>query len=141
MRGMRITFVPLASFFAHECNPNDSSVIAHVPHVRQTIASTSLLHYIQEAHKLRGTVRIAQEINLQYIDMRQVTTNLTDSQTVTHAHYAKIIRNPVMMIATVMRITTVMMITTVMRITTANMTTTTRYTAMIQKATNDNQRH
>ena len=39
------------SFFAHECNPNDSSVIAHVPHVRQTIASTSLLHYIQEAHK------------------------------------------------------------------------------------------
>ena len=51
MRGMRITFVPLASFFAHECNPNDSSVIAHVPHVRQTIASTSLLHYIQEAHK------------------------------------------------------------------------------------------
>jgi hypothetical protein len=39
------------SFFADECNPNDSSVIAHVPHVRQTIASTSLLHYIQEAHK------------------------------------------------------------------------------------------
>ena len=39
------------SFFAHECNPNDSSVIAHVPHVRQTIASTPLLHYIQEAHK------------------------------------------------------------------------------------------
>ncbi len=39
------------SFFAHECNPHDSSVIAHVPHVRQTIASTPLLHYIQEAHK------------------------------------------------------------------------------------------
>jgi hypothetical protein len=39
------------SFFAHECNPNDSSVIAHVPHVRQTIASTPLLQYIQEAHK------------------------------------------------------------------------------------------
>ena len=39
------------SFFAHECNPNDSSVIAHVQHVRQTIASTPLLHYIQEAHK------------------------------------------------------------------------------------------
>ncbi len=72
--------------------------------------------------------------------MRQVTTNLTDSQTVTHAHYAKIIRNLVMMIATVMRITTVMMITTVMRITTVNLTTTTRYTAMIQ-AMNDNQRH
>ncbi len=32
------------SFFAHECNPHDSSVIAHVPHVRQTIASTSLLY-------------------------------------------------------------------------------------------------
>ena len=39
------------SFFAHECNTHDSSVIAHVPHVRQTIASTTLLHYIQEAHK------------------------------------------------------------------------------------------
>ena len=39
------------SFFAHECNPHDSNVIAHVPHVRQTIATTSLLHYIQEAHK------------------------------------------------------------------------------------------
>jgi hypothetical protein len=39
------------SFFAQECNPHDSGVIAHVPHVRQTIASTSLLHYIQEAHK------------------------------------------------------------------------------------------
>ena len=41
----------LPSFFAHECNPNDSSVIAHVPHVTQTIASTPLLHYIQDAHK------------------------------------------------------------------------------------------
>jgi hypothetical protein len=41
----------LPSFFAHECDPNDSNVIAHVPHVRQTIASTPLLHYIQEAHK------------------------------------------------------------------------------------------
>ncbi len=39
------------SFFAHECNPNDTSVIAHVPHVRQTIASTSLLQYIEDAHK------------------------------------------------------------------------------------------
>jgi hypothetical protein len=39
------------SFFAHECNPNDSSVIAHVPYVKQTIASTPLLQYIQEAHK------------------------------------------------------------------------------------------
>ena len=41
----------LPSFFAHECNPNDASVIAHVSHVRHTIASTPLLHHIQEAHK------------------------------------------------------------------------------------------
>ena len=39
------------SFFAHECNPHDANVTAHVPQVRQAIASTSLLHYIQEAHK------------------------------------------------------------------------------------------
>ena len=125
----------LPSFFAHECDPNDSNVIAHVPHVRQTIASTPLLHYIQEAHKpqnnslqasntvsmntsfflkLRGIVRIAQEIDLLYTDIRQATTNLTDRQTVIHNHYAKIIRNPAMMIAIVTRITTVMkMITTV----------------------------
>jgi hypothetical protein len=43
------------SFFAHECNTHDSKVIAHVPHVRQTIASTSLLQYIQEAHKPQNT--------------------------------------------------------------------------------------
>ena len=41
----------LPSFFAHECDPNDSSGIAHVPHVMQKIASTPLLHYIQEAYK------------------------------------------------------------------------------------------
>ena len=39
------------SFFAHECNTHDSNVIKHVAHVRQTIASTPLLHHIQEAHK------------------------------------------------------------------------------------------
>ena len=39
------------SFFAHECNSHDSNVTIHVPHVRQTIASTTLLQYIQEAHK------------------------------------------------------------------------------------------
>ena len=39
------------SFFAHECNSTDSNVTIHVPHVRQTIASTTLLQYIQEAHK------------------------------------------------------------------------------------------
>ena len=44
----------LPSFFAHECNPHDSNVIAHVTHVRQTIASTPLLHHIQEAHNPQG---------------------------------------------------------------------------------------
>ena len=133
----------LPSFFAHECDPNDSHVIAHVPHVRQTIASTPLLHYIQEAHKpqnnslqasntvsmntsssskLRGIVRIAQEIDLLYTDIRQATTNLTDSQTVSHNHYAKVIRNPAMMIAIVIRITTATMIATVMMITTVSLT-------------------
>jgi hypothetical protein len=38
-------------FFAHECNPSDSHVTQHVPHVRQTIANSNLLQYIQEAHK------------------------------------------------------------------------------------------
>ncbi len=38
-------------FFAHECNPGDSHVTQHVPHVRQTIANSNLLKYIQEAHK------------------------------------------------------------------------------------------
>ncbi len=148
------------SFFAHECNPNDASVIAHVPHVRQTIASTPLLQYIENAHKphntslqasnsvsmntsfsskLRGRVRIALEINLLYIDTRQATTNLTSSQImihnqiVMHNHYAKMIRKPNivrMMLATA----------AVMRITIVSLTRTTRYTAMIQ-ASNDNQRH
>ena len=39
-------------FFAHECNPHDTNVTQHVPHVRHKIASTNLLHCIQEAHKL-----------------------------------------------------------------------------------------
>ena len=43
------------SFFAHECNSHDSNVTIHVPHVRQTIASTTLLQYIQEAHKPQST--------------------------------------------------------------------------------------
>ena len=38
-------------YFAHECNTNDTRVTQHVPHVRQTIANTSLLFHIQEAHK------------------------------------------------------------------------------------------
>ena len=41
MHGTRIIYVPRA----------DSNVISHVSHVRQTIASTPLLHHIQEAHK------------------------------------------------------------------------------------------
>ena len=57
--------------------------------------------------KLRGIVRIAQEISLLYTDIRQATTNLTDRQTVSHNHYAKVIRNLATMIATVMMITTV----------------------------------
>jgi hypothetical protein len=78
-------------------------------------------------------VRIALEINLLYTDMRQVTTNLTDSQIVSHNHYAKTTRNPITI--------RIMFITpTVMRITIVNMTATIRYTAMIQ-ASNDNQRH
>jgi len=43
------------SFFAHECSSHDSNVTIHVPHVRQTIASTTLLQYIQEAHKPHNT--------------------------------------------------------------------------------------
>ena len=39
-------------FFAHECNPHDTNVTQHVPHVRHKIASTNLLHCIQETHKL-----------------------------------------------------------------------------------------
>ncbi len=38
-------------FFALECNPHDTNVTQHVPHVRHKIASTSLLHCIQNAHK------------------------------------------------------------------------------------------
>ncbi len=39
-------------------------------------------------------MRIAQENNLLYTDIRQVATNLTNSQIVIHNHYAKTIRNP-----------------------------------------------
>ncbi len=42
-------------FFAHECNPNDTQVTQHVPHVRQTIANSQLLHYLQEAHNPHTT--------------------------------------------------------------------------------------
>jgi hypothetical protein len=42
-------------FFAHECNPDDTQVTQHVPHVRQTIANSQLLHYLQEAHNPHTT--------------------------------------------------------------------------------------
>ncbi len=78
-------------------------------------------------------MRIAQEINLLYTNIRQVMTNLTNSKTVIHNHYAKAIRNPI-------AIRMMLIIATVMMITAVNMTKTTRYTATIQ-ASNDNQRH
>ncbi len=42
-------------FFAHECNPKDTNVIQHVPNVRQTIANSQLLHYLEEAHNPHTT--------------------------------------------------------------------------------------
>ena len=78
-------------------------------------------------------MRVALEINLQYTNTRQVTTNLTASQTVILSHYAKTIRNP----ATIRMTLT---IAAVMTITAVTMTKTTRYTARTQ-AMNDNQRH
>ncbi len=86
-------------------------------------------------------MRIAQEINLLYTDIRQVATNLTDRQTMIHSHYAKIIRNPAMMIAIVTRIRTATMIAIVMMITTVSLTEF-RFTAIaMNQATNDNYRH
>ena len=78
-------------------------------------------------------MRVALEINLQYTNTRQVTTNLTVSQIVIRSHYAKTIRNP----ATIRMTLT---IAAVITITAVTMTTTTRYTARTQ-AMNDNQRH
>ena len=73
--------------------------------------------------------------DLLYTDIRQATTNLTDSQTVSHNHYAKIIRNPAMMIAIATTIATVMMITTVSL-------TEIRFTAIaMNQASNGNYRH
>jgi hypothetical protein len=55
MHGMRRTYVPLASNHAslhtNATLSSDSHVTQHVPHVRQTIANSNLLQYIQEAHK------------------------------------------------------------------------------------------
>ncbi len=74
-------------------------------------------------------MRIAQEVNLQYINIRQMTTKLTHSQTVIRAHYAKTIRK------------TVMMITTATIITTVNMTEIRFIVIARTQATNDNYRH
>ncbi len=80
-------------------------------------------------------MRVAQEINLQYIDIRQVATKLTNSQTAIHAQYSNTIRKTVTMITTATTIATVMMITTV------NLTEI-RFTAIaMNQATNDNYRH
>ena len=78
-------------------------------------------------------MRIAQETNLLYTNIRQMMTNPTHSRIVIHNHYAKLIRNP---IAIRMMLTAAI----VMTITTVKMTMTIRYIAMIQ-ASNDNQRH
>ena len=78
-------------------------------------------------------MRIAQEINLQYIDTSQIMTKQTISQTVILNHYAKTIRNP-------RTIRMKLAIAAVMTITAVTMTMTTRYTARTQ-AMNDNQRH
>ena len=80
-------------------------------------------------------MRIAQEINLQYIDIRQVATKLINNQTAIHAQYANTIRKTVTMI------TTATMSATVMMITTFNLTEI-RFTAIaMSQASNDNQRH
>ncbi len=78
-------------------------------------------------------MRVTLEINLQYTNTRQVTTNLTVSQIVIRNHYAKTIRNP-------STIRMMLAIAAVMIITAVKMTTTTRYTARTQ-AMNNNQRH
>ena len=78
-------------------------------------------------------MRIAQETNLLYTNIRQMMTTLTHSQIVIHNHYAKIIRNPI-------AIRTTLTAAIVTMITTANLTMTIRYTAMI-RALNDNQCH
>ncbi len=81
-------------------------------------------------------MRTAQEINLLYTDIRQVATNLTRRQTVTHTHYAKIIRNSVMIITTATTIATVMT-----KITTVNMTEIRSIAIAMIQAMNDNQGH
>ena len=80
-------------------------------------------------------MRIAQEFTLLYTDIRQVATNLTNSQTAIHDQYANTIRKTVTMITTATTIATVMMITTV------NLTEIRFTTIAMSQAANDNQRH
>ncbi len=86
-------------------------------------------------------MRIAQEIILQYIDIRQVATKLTHSQTAIHAQYAKTIRKTVTEIKTATTIATVLLRITVMRITLVNMTEICFIAIAMIQATNDNYRH
>jgi hypothetical protein len=81
-------------------------------------------------------VRIAQEIILQYIDIRQVATKLTHSQTAIHAQYAKTICKTVTETTTATMIATVMM-----KIATVNMTKIRFIAIAMIQATNDNYRH
>ena len=70
----------LPSFFAHECNPHDSNVIAHVSHVRQTIASTPLLHHIQEAHKpQRNSLKASNPVSMNTSFFLQAEGHSADS--------------------------------------------------------------
>ncbi len=80
-------------------------------------------------------MRIAQEINFRYTDIRQVATKLINNQTAIHAQYANTIRKTVTMITTAAMIATVMMITTV------NLTEICFTTIAMSHAANDNQRH
>ncbi len=79
-------------------------------------------------------MRIAQEINLQYIDIRQVATKLINNQTTIHAQYANTICKTVKMITTATTIATVMMITAV------NLTEILFTAIAMNQATNDNYR-
>ena len=68
------------SFFAHECNPHDTNVTAHVPQVRQTIASTPLLQHIQEAHKpLNNSLQASNPVSMNTSFFLQAEGHSADS--------------------------------------------------------------
>ena len=78
-------------------------------------------------------MRIAQEINLQYINISRIATNLTDSQIAIHAHPKRIL-DPT-------HIRIMLAIATVITITTVNIMTI-RYIAIAKTQTkNDGYRH